>query len=118
MRVKSLALCAGRHEMPDCVDGAIFSAVINPLDTDGMYETAKNAVAGLDALNLYVTGLTVALIEVIKACNDLNINLICWHYDKDTISYYAQKVLSFDVCPFCHKTVPASSWGCPHCGAT
>lgn len=53
---KTLALCEGRHEMPACVEGAIFPMEINPLDVDGLYAHAVEAVKGLDSLDLYVTG--------------------------------------------------------------
>ena len=39
-------------------------------------------------LDLYVTGLTVALIEVINFCNLYSVGLVLHHYDKLLDIYY------------------------------
>lgn len=41
-------------------------------------------------LDLYVTGLTVALIEVINFCNLYGVGLVLHHYDKLLDIYYKQ----------------------------
>ena len=43
-------------------------------------------------INLYVTGLTVALIEVLNVCADLEISVTLYHYDRDSGNYFPQKV--------------------------
>lgn len=43
-------------------------------------------------LNLYVTGLTVALVEVINFCSLYGIKLILHHYCKEKDDYYKQDV--------------------------
>lgn len=43
-------------------------------------------------LNLYVTGLTVALIEAINFCNLYGVGLVLYHYDKVLDIYYRQDV--------------------------
>ena len=43
-------------------------------------------------LDLYVTGLTVALIEVINFCNLYGVGLVLYHYDKLLDIYYKQDV--------------------------
>ena len=43
-------------------------------------------------LNLYVTGLTVAVIAILNVCRGEDINVTLWHYDRDTGEYYPQKV--------------------------
>lgn len=91
--MKKMELCRGRHEIPEAVDGAIFSQQLNPLDIDGMERTAAAAVAGLDALTLYVTGLSVALVAVINACRAHGVKLTLMHYDRESGSYYPQHVL-------------------------
>lgn len=43
-------------------------------------------------LDVYVTGLTVALVEVINFCSLYDIKLVLYHYDKYTKNYYTQDV--------------------------
>lgn len=87
---KIMGLCEGRHDMP--VKEYLFSNTLNPLDLDSMFNTAVKALRDVKELTLYVTGLTVALVEVIKAWAMLNISLTLYHYDKDSGTYYPQKV--------------------------
>lgn len=87
---KIMGLCEGRHDM--LVKEYLFSNTLNPLDLDSMFNTAVEALRDVKELTLYVTGLTVALVEVIKACAMLNISLTPYHYDKDSGTYYPQKV--------------------------
>ena len=91
----SMALCEGRHEIPQAVDGAIFDTVINPLDVEGLQTEAYNKLKSLDIkdLSLYVTGLTVALVAVLNACRQLNIEVTLHHFDRESGSYYPQKVI-------------------------
>jgi hypothetical protein len=70
----------------------LFSNTLNPLDLDSMFNTAVKALRDVKELTLYVTGLTVALVEVIKAYAALNISLTLYHYDRDSGTYYPQKV--------------------------
>lgn len=44
------------------------------------------------SLNLYVTGLTVALIEVLNVCKDWGISVTLYHYDRESGNYFPQKV--------------------------
>lgn len=43
-------------------------------------------------LNLYVTGLTIAVIAAIKAAKNEGMDIVLWHYDRDSESYYPQKI--------------------------
>ena len=43
-------------------------------------------------LNLYVTGLTQALVSMINACHQLDVPLTLWHYDRSSRDYYKQVV--------------------------
>lgn len=90
--IKTLALCEARHQMPSVVEGAVYPSTVNPLDLAEMQNQAETALNGVTALNLYVTGLTVALVEVIKVCHKNNIALTLYHYDRETGEYYPQKV--------------------------
>ena len=95
IRLKRMALCKGRHDMPPEVQGAIFDCALHPLDPDKLlkeviqYEKLEN----IDCLILYVTGLTVALVAVMNACKMLGVRIMLMHYNKDTGKYYPQEVL-------------------------
>lgn len=91
----SMALCEGRHEIPQAVDGSIFGNTIDPLDPNGLQAEAKSKFRELDikSLDLYVTGLTVALISVLNACRELEIEVTLYHYDRESGNYYPQQVL-------------------------
>lgn len=88
----SMALCEGRHPIPQATDGAIFGNTLNPLDIQGMEETAFQKLEGLKSLNLYVTGLTVALVAVLNVCRREGILLTLWHFNRETGDYYPQPV--------------------------
>lgn len=90
-----MALCEGRHEIPQAVDGSIFGNTIDPLDPNGLQAEAKSKLRELDikSLDLYVTGLTVALISVLNACRELEIEVTLYHYDRESGNYYPQQVL-------------------------
>ena len=92
MKTLNIELCQGRHEIPNATDGAIFSNTINPLDVHGLEEIAFNKLEGANSVNLYVTGLTVALVAVINVCHREGIMLTLWHYDRDSGNYYPQSV--------------------------
>ena len=89
----SMELCKGRHSTP-ATDGAIFETEVNPLDTAELEQTAKERLHSLDIkkLNLYVTGLTVALIAVLNVAKELNIKVTLWHFDRESDEYYEQEV--------------------------
>ena len=72
-----------------------FGNTINPLDTQGLYAEAESKLKALDikSLDLYVTGLTVALISVLNACRQLGIVVTLYHYDREEGNYCPQKVL-------------------------
>lgn len=91
-REVSMALCEGRHEIPQAEDGAIFGNNLNPLDLLGMAITAEEKLMDVQILNLYVTGLTVALVTVINVCHNKGIDLTLWHFDRESGEYYPQKV--------------------------
>ena len=90
----SMALCESHHAIPQATDGTIFGSELDPLATTELETEAYNKLKGLEVknLNLYVTGLTVALVSVINACRKLNIKLTLWHYDRDKGKYYPQSV--------------------------
>lgn len=117
--VVKVALCEGRHTMPEGVVGSIFPNAVDPTDLKTLDEVAEKFVEdniGKD-LEVYVTGLTVALVAVIKACQDKAVSLTLYHFNRDTNGYYPQLVQSFPhICPFCGAV--STGWFCSSCGAS
>jgi len=93
MKNLSMELCKARHETP-ATDGAIFGNEVDPTDTTGLEKCALERLSELQAekLDLYVTGLTVALIAVLNAARELGIEVTLWHFDRETGGYYKQEV--------------------------
>lgn len=89
----SMELCKGRHKTP-ATDGAVFETEVNPLDVITLESQAKERFASLNItrLHLYVTGLTVALIAVLNTARELGIEVILWHFDRESNNYYSQEV--------------------------
>lgn len=111
-----VGLCKGRHEMP--VEEYIFPAELDPTDIDGINVTAwewvvsrcevENIVRdpainqgddeschlwqGWKDLVIYVTGLTVALTAVIRACARNGVHLTLMHFDRETGNYLPQRM--------------------------
>lgn len=91
-----VALCAGRHEIPDAVDGCIFEQIEDPTDVRSIERHAarwmqdKFQNENLEKINLFVTGLTVALCAVLKVCLFYGVEVVLWHYDRDTGEYFPQ----------------------------
>ena len=59
---------------------------------------AKDRLASLNItrLHLYVTGLTVALIACLNATRELGIEVILWHFDRESGKYYSQEVKQYE----------------------
>ena len=99
-----VGLVQGRHEIAE-VEHYVFTSDIE--DPTNLYEigcTIKNSefyqelisIRGskLIEIDLYVTGLSVALIEVLNAIHDVAPRAIvrCKHFDRNTGGYYTQTV--------------------------
>lgn len=91
MKTLKMGLCRGRHDIPG-ITSYIYPSQVDPLDLAGQAATAAAALADVEALDLYVTGLTVALVTVINHCRQAGISLTLRHYDRDSGSYYPQPV--------------------------
>ena len=99
--MKNLGLCKGRHEIKE-VEEYIFDE-----DYFSNGEKIKNVQAQIShvinfvianklqrqEVNLYVTGLTVSLISVLNAFIVCHIKVNLYHFDRDTNTYFKQKVL-------------------------
>lgn len=95
LKIYTLCLCQARHEMPSCVEGAIFSQEVNPLDVEGLESEALKKLSPLkgEQLNLFVTGLTVALIAALNAAKKLNVKVVLFHFDRNSGNYFPQEVI-------------------------
>ena len=88
-------LVQGRHEISEVKD-YIFTNTLDPADIMGIRSLAKKSLDFLDkgdSLTVYVTGLTVALVEVINICHSKGVRLTLMHFDRNTGSYFPQEVL-------------------------
>ena len=97
MKKFTLGLVSGRHSMP--VEEYVFGGEIkDPLNFAEMESTINNRFQELkiqegDEINVYVTGLTAATVEVINTCRKYNVTLYLYHYDRDSNSYKKQTVM-------------------------
>lgn len=90
MTTFTLGLCAGRHDLP--VSDFIFSDgdITFPINPPALFNTAAIKLRDLnygDKLVVYVTGLTPAVVAVIKYCSINGIKLTLKHFDRDSNSY-------------------------------
>lgn len=88
--VKNMCLCEARHYIPEAIDGAIFPSVLDPTKINELDKIALEKLEGVTHLNLYVTGLSVALASVINCCIIKDISLDLYHYNRETNDYYHQ----------------------------
>lgn len=115
-----VALCQGRHDIPQATDGSIFPSVVpDPTDINGLRNRAEMVLKDAESVDLYVTGLTVALVEVIKYCIDKDITLTLYHWNTATNDYYPQEVhIADNKCPWCDAIWHRGSWFCSNCGSS
>lgn len=91
MEYRKMVLCAARHSHP-AIDGlpAVFEDNIDPMDFSGLMRIAARKLKGVRTLDLYVTGLTPALVAVLNVCMIDLISCTLWHYNKDAGGYEPQ----------------------------
>ena len=98
-----LGLCKGRHEIAEISDYIFgeedtnmevmpFSDMIKMLEVKADVRVAQMVENGYDHLNLYVTGLTPALMAVVNACWSNKLKLTLYHYDRSNDIYVPQEV--------------------------
>lgn len=90
MTTFTFGLCAGRHDLP--VSDFIFSDgdITFPINPPELFNTAATKLGKLnygDSLVVYVTGLTPALVAVIKYCSIRNVKLTLKHFDRCSNNY-------------------------------
>lgn len=85
-----LGLCDGRHPLP--CDKFIFESIEDIFDYKSLRETAIKVLSSDPdpEVDLYVTGLTTALVEVLTAGRICNKTIKLWHYDFANDTYYPQ----------------------------
>lgn len=86
-------LIRGRHDMP--VDDYLLDGVENVLDFSSIYYDMRKAIERIGSpkhMEVYVTGLTAVVVELINVCHEQGIALILMHYDRDTGDYKRQFV--------------------------
>ena len=96
-------LCEARHEHPTIAGlPAIYPKQVNPVDfeqldqvaADFMLSPVNSTDLALNGLDLYVTGLTPAVVAVIRQCLNNAIELRLWHYDREANDYVCQPCIS------------------------
>lgn len=109
MRKWKMGLCEGRHEIPMVTDGYIFTEELSPEDIsnpgrlefmaadailDKCVEICPEKYMDLSGIrmDLYVTGLTIALIAALNICREEGIKVTLWHFNRETGKYYPQEV--------------------------
>ena len=107
MKHLQVGLCQGRHEMP--VSDFIFANEVNPLDARGLERQAESSLAQLLGLvpdgngnrfhwngaahvDIYVSGLAVALVAALNVCMTFRWDVTLWHFDREAGSYFPQEV--------------------------
>lgn len=95
-KVKRVALCYGRHDIKDAVDGYIFPHNVNLDDLAEIEDIADKFACQckLDgkSLHLYCTGVQPPLVSVINACHRRDVKCTVYHWNPKTESYYPQEV--------------------------
>lgn len=92
---KTMVLCKLRHKHP-LVDPleAIFPTEIDPFDYYAMHKMIDAKLKDAKSLNLYVTGLSPALVAVLNYCTLYSITCVLWHFNKLTGLYVKQRTMT------------------------
>ena len=96
-----IGVCLGRHDIPNVV-GYVFGT-LSPEQLTNVSELEIQAAERLGELvsqfgsedcqvDLYATGLTVALLSIINAARINGHKLTVYHYDRDSGGYYPQPI--------------------------
>lgn len=95
----SLGTIKGRHQLP-VTDYVINKEIQDVTDIEKIQQDVDYYFNELYSLNgkdvqiiLYVTGLTVVTLAIVKTCIRLGYGLVCMHFDRDTNCYLGQIIL-------------------------
>ena len=90
-----LGAVAGRHEIPE-VQGYVLDLVEDPSDLEAIeknvFDCLDNKLVNVNKLDLYVTGLTSVVLAAVKYCSQNNVQLSCWHFNREDSSYFEQRI--------------------------
>ena len=96
MKSINVGLVKGRHEIPEVTNYIFKGTIENPSDFGSMWKVADDFIGDMDMsikeINLYVTGLTAALIEVLNVAKEYGIKVNLFHYNPLDGKYYKQEV--------------------------
>lgn len=100
-RTINIGLCEGRHDIVvnnKRLKYFVFDKiedVCNPkkIEEQAIESLNKFVTKDVTNINLYVTGLTVALISALNACKKLGITPKLFHYDKKKNKYFSQNII-------------------------
>ena len=91
-----LGLVKGRHDIPDVTEYIYQGEVDDPSNIQELWRIADDYIGDMsmdiDEIELYVTGLTPCLIEVLNVCRDYETKVTLMHYNPKTKDYYPQVV--------------------------
>lgn len=97
----SLGTIKGRHQLP--VTDYVFNEEIRDVtnvekiqqDVDYYFIENIANIRSKDRVRiiLYVTGLTVVTLAIVKACKLFDCELVCMHFDRESNSYFEQIIL-------------------------
>ena len=94
-KVLKLGAVEGRHEI-NGIDGYVLHAVEDVTNLSGIeqavFASLDEKLVGYDKLALYVTGLTSVVLAVVKYCYANDIELSCYHFDRDSNDYFEQVI--------------------------
>ena len=88
-----VALCESRHDIPAAVNGSIYPQTIeDPMNFDALRDQCCDALnpafnVGVKKVNIFVTGMTSALLTAINYCRECGVECVTWHYDKEVDGY-------------------------------
>ena len=94
MITHKLGTVKGRHEIKK-VQEYVFESIPDPTDVKGTERMAYDRLSNLKRpckIELYVTGLTMAVISVINAASALAVPITLMHYDRETRNYFPQEL--------------------------
>lgn len=95
----SLGTIKGRHQFPviDYVFNEEFRDVTYvekiQQDVDYYFNELSKTCNDKVQIVLYITGLTVVTLAIVKACKRLGYELMAMHFDRAINSYFGQKIL-------------------------
>lgn len=89
-----IGLIKGRHDIQGINDYIFEGDIKDVTDTQAMADTVAKKLESASSVDVFVTGLTVALIEVVNFAIFNNLPLTLWHFNRDTGNYFPQVVVS------------------------